>query len=379
MSFNEYLNRYNERFDHFFPSPTEPAEILKLLQKPELSPEDFWMLLSPEAGVILEEMAQTAQDLTTRHFGRTILLYAPLYLSNYCVNHCTYCGFNARNRIPRSQLTLAEVAREAEAMAKTGLKHVLILTGESRSHSPVSYIKDCVRILVKYFSSIAIEIYPLITEEYQELIAAGVDGITIYQEVYNETIYRELHPQGPKRDYRFRLEAPERAGAAGIRTITIGALLGLADWRQEAFFTGIHAQYLQQQFPEIEISLSVPRIRPQYGGYQPAFFVSDHNLVQIILAFRLFLPRAGITLSTRESQQLRDHLLYLGITKMSAGSSTAVGGYSAPKKGTGQFEISDQRSIPEVWQAITERGYKPIFKDWHRLDGGVDVKSVADY
>jgi 2-iminoacetate synthase len=368
MSFYEYLiqNKLPAGFDR---APSgDPVQIIKLFGKRELTPADFRTLLSPAAAVYLEEMARAARDLTIRHFGRTVLLYAPLYLSNYCVNHCVYCGFSADHNITRNRLTPAEVELEAGALAKTGIKHILILTGESRHHSPVSYIKDCVKILTRRFPSISIEIYPLTMEEYLELIGAGVDGITIYQEVYDENVYHELHPRGPKHDFRFRLEAPERAGSAGIRAINIGALLGLADWRQEAFLTGLHAWYLQNRFPEIEISLSVPRIRPQYGGYQPRFSVTDRDLVQIILAFRLFMPRAGITLSTRESRYLRDHLINLGITKMSAGSKTAVGGYTLSKDGNEQFEISDQRSVPEIWEAVSARGYKPIFKDWHPLE-----------
>ncbi len=368
MSFNDYLNQNDIQAVLNRELPSEPDPILMILEKQELTTADFQTFLTPRAANYLEQMARRAGDLTLRHFGRTILLYAPLYLSNYCVNHCIYCGFSANHTIARNRLTPDEVDQEAESLAKTGLKHILILTGESRHHSPVSYIKECVQVLKSYFASISIEIYPLNTEEYHELITAGVDGITIYQEVYDEAVYRELHPRGPKRDFRFRLEAPERAGSAGIRTINIGALLGLADWRREAFITGLHARYLQNRFPEIEISLSVPRIRPQYGGYQPRFPVADSDLVQIILAFRLFMPRAGITISTRESQYVRDNLIRLGITKMSAGSSTRVGGYAFNKNETGQFEISDARSIAEIRQVITASGYKPIFKDWHSLE-----------
>ncbi len=379
MSFYEYLTNNETQTGLNDTSFTGSSQLIRLLAKTGLTPHDFQDLLSPQTAVYLEEMARAARELSIRHFGRTILLYAPLYLSNYCINHCVYCGFSADHHISRNRLTKTEVELEAKSLAKTGLKHILILTGESRQHSPVSYIKDCVIILKQYFPSISIEIYPLTTDEYRELVDAGVDGITIYQEVYDETVYHKLHPRGPKHNYRFRLEAPERAGLAGIRTINIGALLGLADWRREAFLTGLHAWYLQNRFPEIEISLSVPRIRPQYGGYQPGFPVTDRDLVQIILAFRLFIPRAGITLSTRESRYLRDHLINLGITKMSAGSSTAVGGYTVNKEEIGQFEISDNRSVSAIWEVITDKGYKPIFKDWHCLKEDLDDQTVADY
>lgn len=355
IDLTEILNRFNI------------SRVAKTIAKTELQVHDFLALLSPAAANMLEEIAQIAHRITVQNFGRTILLYTPLYLANYCVNHCIYCGFNTTNKIERRKLSMVEVELEAQAIAKTGLQHILILTGESRTHSPVSYIKECVEVLKKYFSSISIEIYPLLTEEYAELISAGVDGLTIYQEVYNEKIYNQLHPQGPKRDYQFRLAAPERAGQAGIRTINIGPLLGLADWRSEVFLAGIHAFYLQKRFPEIEISISCPRMRPHYGDFQPEFPVSDHDLVQLILALRLFLPRSGITISTRESPYLRDNLLKLGVTKISAGSSTAVGGHTDFKEGTGQFEISDQRTVAEMQAVISGQGYKPIFKDWHDL------------
>ena len=348
-------------------SSVTASQIAKVLDKPELGYEDYLALLSPAAVDMLEGIAQKAYKVTLHHFGRCILLYTPLYLADYCVNYCVYCGFNASNQIERRKLSLPEVDLEAQEIAKTGLKHILILTGESREHSPVSYIRDCVSILRKYFSSIAIEIYPLSEDEYADLIAAGVDGLTIYQEVYNEQIYSELHPKGPKRNYKFRLEAPERAGQAGVRTINIGPLLGLGNWPREVFLTGVHAAYLQRRFPDAEVSVSFPRMRPQCGNYEPLHPVSDSELVQSLLALRLFLPRVGITISTRESAELRENLIPLAVTKMSAGSSTVVGGHTDSKDGVGQFEISDDRNVDEMRQVIAGHGYKPILKDWHDL------------
>ncbi|MDO8490446.1 MAG: 2-iminoacetate synthase ThiH [Dehalococcoidia bacterium] len=352
-----------------------PSHVTNVLAKSDLQSQDFLALLSPQAAPFLEDMAQAAHRLTLQHFGRTILLYTPLYLSNYCVNQCVYCGFNATNTIERRKLTLAEVELEAKAIAETGLQHLLILTGESRQHSPISYIRDCVSVLRRYFSSISIEIYPLSADEYADLIAAGVDGLTIYQEAYEEKVYSLLHPKGPKRDYRFRLEAPERGGQAGIRAINIGPLLGLHEWRSEVFKAGVHAAYLQNRFPDIEISVSFPRMRPQFGDYRPGFPVSDRDLVQSILALRLFLPRAGITISTRERKELRDNLVKLGVTKMSAGSSTAIGGHTDARDSIGQFEISDRRSVDEMRRGIAHLGYKPILKDWHDL--GREGKKVC--
>ncbi len=343
------------------------ADVERVLAKRGLAPDDFFVLLSPAAEPYFESMARRAQALTVQHFGKVILLYTPLYLSNFCTNFCVYCGFAAQNRIRRDRLTLEEVAEEASLIRASGLRHILILTGESRRMSSVEYIGDCVEVLRRYFPSIAIEVYPLERQEYGQLVASGVDALTLYQETYDRDLYPTLHPRGPKRDYRFRLEGPERACAAGVRAVNIGALLGLGDWRYDALLTGLHAAYLQRNFPEVEVSISLPRMRPHEGAFAPPHEVTDRNLVQILLAIRLFLPRVGITLSTRESAELRDHLIPLGVTKMSAGSCTRVGGRSHREAETGQFEISDPRDVPAMKQAIESRGYKAIFKDWHPL------------
>ncbi len=366
MSFFEKYRQYQDfAFADYFRSLGD-GDIQRIIQKDRLSELDYLALLSPAAEAHLEEMARRAHGLTVRHFGRSILLYTPIYLANHCVNRCVYCGFAVHNAIPRTRLTLEEVAAEAQLIAATGLKHVLILTGESRKHSPVSYIKDCVGVLKKYFSSIGIEIYPLEEEEYRELVDAGVDGLTLYQEVYHPAVYDRLHPAGPKKNYPFRLDAPERACRAGVRTVNVGALLGLHDWRSEAFFTGLHASYLQNKYGHLEVSISPPRMRPHGGGFEPVEKVRDKNLVQYILAYRLFMPRGGISLSTRESAFLRDHLLPLGITKMSAGSCTAVGGRCQPEAAS-QFAISDERDVPAMVHMLYRQGYQPVFKDWQTL------------
>jgi 2-iminoacetate synthase len=367
MGFYETLQRYREMEGSGPQKKIGRHELLRLLQQISLSPTDFHRLLSEAAVPSLEEMAQRAHQLTVQHFGRTIQLYTPLYLSNFCDNQCVYCGFNQTNEIPRRQLTLSEVEREAEAIAAMGLKHILILTGDSRRKAGIGYLKDCVQILTRYFTSIGIEIYALDTDEYEELIQAGVDSLTIYQETYNETLYRELHPKGPKRDYRYRLDAPERACRAGIRSVNIGALLGLDRWRPESFMMGLHADYLQRKFPEVEIGVSLPRIRPHAGSFSPGHPVSDKSMVQILLALRLFIPRAGVALSTRENATLRDNLIRLGITKMSAGSSTKVGGHTLSEEETGQFDICDHRTVDEMTSQIARLGYQPVFKDWQPL------------
>lgn len=366
MSFYNERQRYdNFDFELFFEQITD-ADIKRIIAKNRLTETDYLALLSPRAEKHLEEMAQKAHRLTVQHFGRVIFLFTPMYLANYCVNQCVYCGFKVHNKLKRKKLTPSEVEREAEIIAATGLKHILILTGESRRESPVSYIRECVEILKKYFTSISIEVYPLEQNEYAELVAAGVDGFTMFQEVYNEEVYAELHPGGPKRNYHFRLEAPERACRAGMRTVNVGALLGLHKWRTEAFFTGLHADYLQNTFPDIEISISQPRMRPQLGGFPPRDEVNDKNLVQYMLAFRLFMPRGGITISTRERAELRDRLVRLGATKMSAGACTAVGGRS-DQESTGQFEISDERSVVEMAGMLYSQGYQPVYKDWQMI------------
>ncbi len=361
--YDEYEKYIGLNLEEFF-KEVRDEDVLRVLSKENLTRTDYLTLLSEKAEKYLEIMAQKSRDITTRHFGRVIFLYTPLYLSNYCENQCAYCSFSTINRMPRKKLALEEVEAEAEMISQTGLKHILILTGESRYHTSIEYIKKCVGVLKKYFTSISIEIYALDENEYLELINAGVDGLTIYQEVYNKQIYDEVHITGPKKDYKYRLEASERACRMGIRSLGIGSLLGLDDWRSEGFALGLHADYLQNTYPEVELSVSLPRIRPHVGSYSPKYDISDKNLVQMMLAIRLFLPRVGITISTRESSSFRDNLIGLGVTKMSGGSTTEVGGHSSSEHGEGQFDISDKRSVSEMAEMIYKKGYQPVFKDW---------------
>ncbi|TBR19631.1 2-iminoacetate synthase ThiH [bacterium] len=335
------------------------GDYFKSFSPGDVPDESFGALLSPAAEGLLEEMAQRAHAFTLQNFGKTIQIYTPLYLSDFCENECVYCGFNARNNTPRKKLTEEEVEKEAIAISSTGIKHLLVLTGDFRKKSPPEYIISCIKILKKYFTSVSIEIYALNEIEYRDIIAAGADGLTIYQETYDEALYADLHKKGPKRDYLFRLDAPQRAAKQGIRSINIGVLLGLSDWRKEIFFMGCHAKYLQDKFPGIEIGMSIPRLRPHMGEFKIPYKVSDTNMAQIITALRIYLPRAGITLSTRESAKLRENLLPLGITRMSAGSSTKVG-----NRGNSQFDISDTRSVKEVQEMLALKGYQPVFKDW---------------
>jgi 2-iminoacetate synthase len=368
MSFLEVVDTYQSfDFDDFFAQVTD-ADVEASLRRDKPGPMDFLCLISPKAAEHLEAMAQKARQLTVQYFGRTIQMFIPLYISNHCANHCAYCGFNHENPITRRILTLAEIEAEAKAIAETGMKHVLFLTGESPRHTPMSYLTDTARLLKKYFASVAIEIYPLTVEEYRALNAAGVDGMTLFQETYDRAVYKIVHPAGRKRDYPWRLDAPERAAAAGMRAINLGPLLGLAEPRREIFFTGLHARYLENKYLESELAVSLPRFNDAEGHYQPGYRVDDRLFVQFITALRIFLPRAGITISTRESAAFRDRILPWGATRYSAGSSVGVGGYVADgQEHPPQFSITDNRSVEEVAAAIVKGGYQPVFKDWDMI------------
>lgn len=367
MSFYEKAKTFrNFDFDSHFNAVTDD-QIKQALNKDRIDEQDFLALLSPKAEAYLEEMAKKAQDITLRNFGRSISLYTPLYLANYCINKCAYCGYNVDNEIYRKKLTLEEVEKEAKIIWETGLRHIIILTGESPYHSSVEYIKECVMVLKKYFSSIAIEIYPLKQNEYEELIEAGVDSLTIYQETYNEKVYDKVHISGPKKNYKYRLETPDRVCMAKIHSLGIGALLGLHKWREDAFMTGVHGYYILQEYPDVEISIGIPRIRPHAGSFNDIQEVTEKNIVQVMLAYKIFIERAGINVTTRESAAFRDNLIPLGVTKMSAGVSTNVGGRAEGDKGEEQFNIADGRTVEQVSQTIIKKGYNPVLKDWQRF------------
>lgn len=370
MSYYDTLLKYKDLPFEKISRGFSPQEVERSIASGTQDPGRFLALLSPAAEGFLEPMAQRAHALTLQHFGRTVQLYTPMYLSNFCENECAYCGFNARNTMPRRTLALDEVEKEAAFIASTGIEHLLILTGDSRTKSPLPYLRECLAILKKYFSSISAEIYALTEEEYGELLRSGIDGLTIYQETYDEAIYKQVHKSGPKRDFIFRLDAPERAAKSGMRSVNVGALLGLGDWRKDVFRMGLHAQYLQDHYGEVEIGVSLPRLRPHAGDFNETAEVSDKNLAQALVALRIFLPRLGITLSTRESARLREDLLPLGITRMSAGSTTRVGGHTIPlpeEENAPQFEISDPRNVEEMKAMLVAKGYQPVLKDWMQI------------
>ncbi len=344
-----------------------PAMVKGSLAQERCSPEGLAALLSPAAAGQLEEIARQAQRLTRQHFGRTIGLYVPLYLSNVCYSDCTYCFFSAASGSSgiRRTLNMDEVRTECQALAKHGFQSVLLLTGDAPKVASLSYLAEAVQVAREYFPSVAVEVYALEEEEYRQLVDVGLEGVTLYMETYHRETYAQVHRRGRKRDFDYRLAAIERAGRAGVRRLSIGALLGLYDWRCDGFWTALHARYLQKECWRSAISVSLPRLRCTPPRHRISYFLSDREFVQLLLAMRIFLPEAGFNLSTRESAAFRDRLIPLGVTNMSAGSSTRPGGYAVSGEETlAQFEIEDRRSPAEVVAAIRRAGYDPVWKDF---------------
>lgn len=367
------------------------AEVRESLAKPRLTVEDFARLLSPAAAESLELLCQRAQCLTQQRFGKVIRLFAPLYLSNECVNNCKYCGFSRDNPILRVTLSVAEVVREAQAIAQQGFRSLLLVAGEHPKFVSNHYLADCIGVLHETFPSVALEIGPLETDEYRGMVRAGADGLVVYQETYDREVYAAVHTSGPKRNFDWRLETPERGYAAGFRRLGIAALYGLGDWRLEAISVAAHASYLLRHCWKAYLTISLPRLRPHAGEFQPLTHMTDRDLVQLTAAFRVCFPDVGLVLSTRERPALRDGLMRVGITLMSAGSHTEPGGYTGAGKdnlhhtergiirelpgdrcvgtragpgATEQFSIADSRSPEEIARVIQRLGYEPVWKDW---------------
>lgn len=355
-------------------SANDVAQILR--QGGPRSLDEFARLLSPAAQEHLEWMAQLAQRTTQRHFGKTIRLFAPIYLSNECINICKYCGFSRNNPIPRITIPEEQVEDEVRKLAAKGFRSLLIVAGEHPKYVSNGYVESVVRRCLKIMPSIALELGPMETGPYRPLVQAGCEALIVYQETYDPDTYKELHTAGPKKHYAWRMDTAERAYQAGFRRLGIGALFGLCDWRYEAIATAAHARHLHTHCWKAQISISLPRMRPAVGGFQPnpAFHMSDRQLVQTIAALRLYLPHAGIVLSTREHPALRNGLVRLGVTHMSAGSSTEPGGYSSfdetqwvqtKKDQPGeQFHIADERAPAVVAEMIRQQGYEPVWKDF---------------
>ena len=338
--------------------------VISALNKDCLSLVDYAALLSPAAGEFLEQMAIRAKEETFKHFGNSVSVYTPLYIANYCESHCVYCGFNCMNKIHRAMLTEQEIDNELKAIAKQGFKEILLLTGESRKKSSVEYIGKAVTIAKKYFATIGIEIYPLNSDEYAYLNSLGADYVSVYQETYNKQKYAEQHLRGAKRVFPYRFNAQERALIGGMRGVCFGALLGLDDWRKDAFAVGAHAFFIQKKYPHAEISFSCPRMRPYINNSQNnPKDVHERQLLQVILAYRLLMPYATINISTREKSSFRDGVVGLACNKISAGSKVGVGGHDGEEKGDEQFDISDPRGLEEVNEMLENKGLQPIFTD----------------
>jgi 2-iminoacetate synthase len=364
------------------------------LLKPQLSLSDFAALISPAAGELLEPISRRAHTITKQRFGKVIRLFAPLYLSNECINNCKYCGFSRDNPILRLTLSIEQVQAEARELARQGFRNILLVAGEHPKFVSNHYLADCIEAIREEFPSISLEVGPMETADYLPLSRAGAEGLVVYQESYCREVYSAVHTAGPKRDFYWRLDTPERACAAGFRRLGIGALYGLADWRLEAISLAFHADHLLRNCWKAQLTISLPRLRPHAGEFPPLTQMSDRELVQLLCAFRLVFPDAGLVLSTRESPSLRDGLFPLGITHISAGSHTEPGGYTGAGKenlhhtqrgrivalaadssewatpphrltgATSQFEIADDRSPLEIARLLESMGYEPVWKDW---------------
>lgn len=394
MSFVEVFNRLPLTDLVTRSYETQPGEVQPSLLKSRLTLEDFARLISPAASGLIEALGQRSQAVTRQRFGNVIRFFAPLYLSNECINNCKYCGFSRDNAILRVTLTVDEVVREARALRDQGFRNVLLVAGEHPKFVSTNYVAECVKALHPEFPGVSLEVGPMETREYQPICAAGAEGLVVYQETYDRAVYESVHTAGPKRDFDWRIETPERAAAAGFRRLGIGALFGLSDWRLEAIALAAHAEYLLRHCWKAQLTLSLPRLRPHAGDFQPLTHMTDRELVQLVCSLRLMFPDAGLVLSTREDPRLRDGLIPLGITHMSAGSHTEPGGYTGagqenlhltakgrmvelPEsmhrqvagtatrlRATGQFDISDERSPQAVAATVRGLGYEPVWKDW---------------
>lgn len=361
----ELMEQVLSAMNDLFSRQISATDVERALDKEMCGPEEFAAFLSSAAGSFLEPMAQAARRKMQRYFGCNINLFTPLYIANYCENHCVYCGFNCKNKISRACLNEDEIEREMVEISKTGLKEILLLTGESRAKSDVNYIGRACSIARKYFSVIGLEIYPINSDEYRFLHECGVDYVTVFQETYNQSRYKELHLSGNKRDFSYRFNTQERAIKGGMRGIGFGALLGLDDFRKDALGTGLHAFLIQKKYPQAEISLSCPRIRPTVNqSWHNEADITEVELLQVICAYRLFLPYANIIISTRESEKIRDNLILIAANKISAGVSTGIGGHSGAEKGDAQFEIADSRNVNEIYCSLKERGLQPVMRDY---------------
>lgn len=363
---HEILDKVVAEINSYRAEDYTASDVIRAIESDRCSLEDFKALLSPAAEPFLEQIARKARLETRKHFGNSAYFFTPIYISNYCENYCIYCGFNCHNKIKRAKLSMEEIHEEMKAIAETGLEEILILTGESRKASDVKYIGEACKIAKKYFKNIGIEVYPMNSDEYRYLRECGADYVTVFQETYNSDKYETLHLAGHKRIFPYRFNAQERALMGGMRGVAFAALLGLDDFRKDALGTGMHAYLIQRKYPWAEISISCPRLRPiiNNASINPKD-VHEKQLLQIMCAYRIFLPFAGMTISTRERAEFRDNVVGLAATKISAGVSTGIGSHSESEdKGDSQFEIADTRGPEEIYESLKKRGIQPVMNDY---------------
>lgn len=343
------------------------TDVLKALNATKRDLEDFKALISPAAAPFLERMAVLSHQLTQKRFGKTLQMYIPMYLSNECQNICTYCGFSVDNKLRRVTLTEQQILDEIKVIKSYGYDHILLVTGEANKTVGMDYFRKVIPLIRPHFSHISMEVQPLDQDEYEELIALGVNTVLVYQETYHEENYKFHHPRGKKSHYGYRIETPDRLGEAGIYKMGLGVLLGLEDWRTDSFYCAMHLYYLERAYWKTKYSISFPRLRPYTGNLEPKVDMSDRELVQLICAYRIFNEEVELSISTRESEVFRDNIIRLGITSISAGSKTDPGGYASGMEALEQFEISDERSPAEIAEMIRRQGYEAVWKDWDEV------------
>lgn len=367
MSFFDTLKQYDwDNIKDSIYNKTD-QDVLHALNQASCNLEDFKALISPAAAPYLEQMAQKSMSQTQKRFGKTIQLYVPLYLSNACSNSCVYCGFSQKNKIERVTLNEDQILQEAMAIKEMGFDHLLLVTGEHQKEAGFDYLMRAIEILRPHFSQISVEVQPMSTEEYQQLIKVGLHAVYVYQETYHQENYKNYHPAGKKSDFKYRLETPDRLGKAGIHKIGLGCLIGLEDWRSDLWYTALHLSYLEKHYWRSRYSIAFPRLRPSAIGFQPNMEIMDRELLQVICAFRILNQEIELSLSTRESATFRDNVFKLGITAMSAGSKTEPGGYAVHTKALEQFQTSDQRSPEEVVEMLHKNQYEAVWKDWDKF------------
>lgn len=365
--FKEVLDTYN--WDEVLAGiyAKTAADVERALGKSRRDLEDFKALISPAAASYLGHMAEMSHRATQKRFGKTVQLYAPLYLSNECQNICTYCGFSLDNKLQRKTLTGVEMLQEAQYLKGQGFEHVLLVTGEANKTVGVEYMRNAIKLLRPHFANISLEVQPLEQEEYKLLADEGLYAVLVYQETYHKENYKTYHPKGKKSNFDYRLATPDRLGNAGIHKIGLGVLIGLEDWRADNFFTALHVQYLERKFWQTKYSISFPRLRPAEGLIEPKVAITDRELVQLVCAWRLYNEEIELSVSTRENEVFRDNIIKLGVTTISAGSKTNPGGYTVEPQSLEQFEVDDSRSVSEVKDMIERQGYKAVWKDWEQF------------